>query len=202
MESVNLESVTPGYVVPTADPAGNPLSARDQFRELMRNPSFVRDALTPHTPANALKRELDARMVAEVEPAAAGEIDPRQYRLPYPADWEPTPEAAQFDTQARGWLAAAGLDANTGSSLALQLVQQAEYWRAHPDQWDTSADEGRKVLEGIFGKEADAVIKTADGFVRKIEAKAPGLQRWLADNNLANDPHIITRFYWLARAQG
>jgi predicted transcriptional regulator len=188
-------------VIPTHNPEGRSLTAQERFRDhALRNPTFVRDFATPGTPAAALKAQLDREMLAEAGTVVPPEVKPEHYRLPWNTTDGLSDEQQAFDGMARSWLSAAGLDGPTGTSVALQLVERADWWRANPGEWETSADAGRKVLEGIFGKEADAVIKTADAYVARIEQKSPGLKAWLAETNLANDPQVITRFYWLARS--
>lgn len=110
-----------GYVIPTHDESGQPLSAEAQFQELKRVPQFVEKALKPHTPESRMFADLKQRMAVEAENPSLPTMTPARatdFRIPYPVDLDR--ETAGFQTadrQIRGWLVAAGLDQTTGNSL-------------------------------------------------------------------------------------
>lgn len=194
-------------IIPTHNTEGRVLTARERFQNhALQNPTFVRDFATPGTPAAALKAQLDQDMLREATQSTEGapQTRPEEYVLPYPGGLEGSlsPEQQQFDMQARGWLQAAGLSAQEGTSLASLLNERADHWATQPaESWERAGDETEQLLRGIVGERYDATLEDANALIAEVELTQPGLRRWLAETGLTNDAQTIVALANLRRRQ-
>lgn len=204
-----------GFVVPTHDHDGNPLDARGKMAMLIKQPGFVRDALTPGTQAHQKKQELDRQIVAEQDASAERAADPAtgqapaksgaEYQLPLVNDGS-IPEAAfqQFDATARQWLHAGGFSPEIGSSLASRidvLSREAPRWseaeaiRQQNTSWET--------LERLHGgkEKLEAKLNLARDFISAVDAKVPGLRAMFEEAPyLLDDAQVVHQIIEAAEA--
>ena len=217
---VTIEAGTQAMTFATHDVhSGQPLTAKEQHQARLANPQWVKDASVPGTPAYADRERLVMAMFADELRASgatpeeiAAELrahgaDPAQVPAklqaaaapaevpPYyiPGGSDPlTPEAAEFDTNARGWLASAGFDAGGGNHLIeriMQLGRTATDWT--DAQLEQHVEKGRAALRQVWGAHFDENVGLLDQLLEDVEKSQPGVIDFLdAYPWLINDPLV------------
>jgi hypothetical protein len=193
-----------GFVVPSVGPDGAPLSEAEQFQTMLKNPAWVNETLTPGTPAAAWLDGFNRRAAGMplAPPIGSGPptptVQPSDFTIPVPHGVEMPAEA---DMAMRGWLVAAGVDRETGSSLASLAAERIAHWE-RLDDWSNAAEESEAVLRSVYGEDYEASLEAAQRYVAHIEQAGPGFVEFMSRTGLDNDATFIYRLMTLAAQQG
>jgi len=195
---------------PTASPEGKAYTAKEQFQQRLKSPTWCKDALTAGTPAAADKYRLElamaqeqARMMGEdfTLPDATPDADvtpPEAFQFPYGDSPPATPQDNQLDSDMRGWLSASGLDRDAGSRLAESVGKlAAKKWT--DDALDAHIESGRAALKSVWRENYKANVELLDRLLGDIEKTAPGLNEFLdARPFVLTDPMVAQTLLNLA----
>lgn len=194
-----------GFTVPSHGADGLPLTMQQQFDRLIKNPKFVTEALNPDTPAAAWVNRMN-QQAAGLDPDAPSTVpsapDPGIYNLGNGPEVL-TPEQEHADMQARGWLSAAGLSAQDGTSLAQYARERIGQLRdMSAEGWQAEGARTWAHLNQIYGPEAQAKLDKARQLVQHVEIQNPGLREFLEVSGLGNDALMTMRMIEIAEERG
>jgi hypothetical protein len=145
--------------------------------------------------ATAEQRALDTRTVAEKELDAAFPVaKPSDYKIAYGLpgqDVPTTPELTQFDTNARGWMAGAGLPRDLGNSLVTQITRVLQTTKGMtPDQLESYGTSEFAKLERAHGPALDDKLRAAGRMVEDLERTQPGLKQLLKSHGIGDSAMV------------
>jgi hypothetical protein len=119
---------------------------------------------------------------------------PEEYVMPVLAEGEYGTEVQAFDQQARGWLAEARFPRELGSSIAKAAQGEALKLETMDgtgrELW---AREQRVMLQRLWGNKFEAKQAVARQLVQELEAKSPGLVRFLEETGLTNSATLAAQ---------
>lgn len=205
------------YSLPTHDPAGAVLTAKQQFELIKQNPAFLRDVFVPGTPAFAMRADLDQRMLAErearesgivapTEPRAAAAVGakPQDFKIPG-LDADRSAEDRHFDGQARGWLAALGAPLDTGNGLAEHLDRlTGELANLSEADFEVRERNTDAAIDRAFGGRRDEILGVAAKVLAEVRAKDPAFDAWLGDlpESVIADPMVVAYLHAIGMQRG
>jgi hypothetical protein len=144
--------------------------------------AWLAAAQTPGTPQHEEHAALRAALDGQTGPLRAA--DPTSYYVPRP-EGASDEDAASFDAQARGWLAAAGLDSRQGTDVAKAVAEAA---RTPFDR-----DGAEAALRAAWRDDYQPRVDAARRLVQHIEQQRPGLVDFLNRTGLGDHPHVISQ---------
>jgi len=144
------------------------------------------------------QREPDARTDEQKElDAAFPPGKPSDYRIVYgkPGEDVPqTPELKQFDTNARTWMAGAGLPRDLGNTLVTTISRVIERTqKMTPAELDSYGEVEYAKLEKVFGRELDAKLRSAGLMVEDLEKQRPGLKHLLKRRGIGDNALVVAQ---------
>lgn len=145
--------------------------------------------------------ETDAQELAEfLGPDTTAPDSLAQYRFDYGGERLTPAEQAQ-DTEARQWLADAGVPAATGSTLAAIAVEHAARLAREPEiNPELAAKQCESRVRAVFREQTDEMMGYARDLVAELDAKHGGrVVDFLTVTNLGNCAPLIVQLALFAQ---
>jgi hypothetical protein len=141
-------------------------------------------------PAQAAPDEVGAYLAAEgFAPAKPSELRLRQH-LPE----NMTPELRKAEESITGWITEARLPSGIANAIVADIAKSGDKWQTMDDtQREIHAQQTRTQLEKLWGDKAPERIALAQRLIRELDARRPGLIRFLDESGAGNSTFLIAQ---------
>lgn len=209
-ENVNVNEVSGYTSSPTADLIQNSREGSGDFSpEQLKNLAkwAVEDGNLSQEEANRMLQNDGIQIQVETQ-TPVNPIDkdfppakPVEFAIPpLTNDGEYSKELQQLDSQVRGWLSDARFTKEMGSYVAEEFDRVA-YQHQKMSESDKLlwARDQEKMLQGMWGNQANENILLAQTLIQELETKSPGLIEILESSGAGNSAMIIAQVFHQAQ---